>query len=139
MVPAELSGAGWALTMLPLLALIMVISSSGKVLMLPDVDGFATAELLLVHGANLASGYRPLAVLSPPGASAIHSALVSAQAVAEQVKLCVKLLAGVVTSVILTVYLVPERTTDAVILSPAFTVVPTLSMLLTGKCSHQVP
>jgi hypothetical protein len=103
-VPEELSGPGLALTVVPLLALTMVISSSGKVLMLPDLDGVATAELLLVHGANWASGYRPLAVLSPPGASAIHSALVSAQAVDEQVKLCVKLLAGVVTSVILTVY-----------------------------------
>ena len=63
-----------------------------------------TAELLLVQGANLASGYRPLAVLSPPGASAIHSALVSVQVFAPQVKLCVNELAGCVESVILTVY-----------------------------------
>jgi len=64
------------------------------------LDGLATAELLFVHGANLASGYgSPGSLLSPPGASAIHSALVSLHDDAEQVKLLVKLLAVIVASV----------------------------------------
>ena len=55
----------------------------------------------------------------------------------EHVSVLVKLLPPVVASVTLSVYLVPVRVTDALILSPGWTVDPTIWMA-PGYICHQV-
>src|ERR1700727_2452064 len=83
--------------------------------------------------ANCASGAIPI---ENAGRSAIHSALVSGQVVAAQVACLVKLLAPRVESVRARVEAVPLRDTEALILSPAATVVPT-AMVPAGYISYQ--
>src|SRR5215469_3562137 len=72
----------------------------------------------------------------PLGASAIHSTLLLAQF--EHVCVVLKLFAVLVESVTASVYLVPLRTTDAVMLSPAASEDPTTWTALDGYISHQV-
>src|ERR1700722_18446827 len=71
-----------------------------------------------------------------PGSSATHSALEPRQVA--QVSVTLKLLPEVVASVTLSAYFVPVLVTEAVILSPGFTVVPTTWMSFVGYISHQV-
>src|SRR5215467_4170570 len=135
-LPAELSGPGLARTFFAVGLLIMVISSSGNDLIVPDLVPAFTAAAVTVQVLNLGSGTGPELVL---GLSPIHSALLFLQPpLTLQVGVLVKLLPEVVESVTLIVYLVPLLTTDAEILSPGFTVTPTAWMLLVGNISHHV-
>src|SRR6516164_2067255 len=92
-LPGVLSGPGWAMTLPP--GPSIVISSSGKFLIVPDVEPAATAAFVRVQVPKLARGTSPLDV---DGASAIHSALAFWQVAAEQLWVVEKLLPDVVES-----------------------------------------
>ena len=75
-----------------------------------------------------------LKLVMPVGCVLASTALLFAQL--EQVWVVEKLFAVWVESVTLSVYFVPLRATEALMLSPGTTVLPTIWMLLVGYISH---
>lgn len=111
----------------------MVMSSSGNAEIPPEVEPDVTVAPVTVQVPKSESGETPL---EPVGASAIHSALLSAQS--EQLWVVEKLLAGLVESVTVSVSLVPAVATEALMLSPGLTDSPTSWTTLLGYISHHV-